>query len=67
MNVNWYLTLIKGAVIGALAMLGVYIGDVQHIQAVQGIPPWWAGLAVMALETIRDLIKTRFGSFVPKE
>jgi hypothetical protein len=56
---NWRLTLTKGLVVGALAALGVWLGDVQSVSA------WWAGLAVLGIEAVRDLIKARFGSFVP--
>lgn len=56
---NWRLTLAKGLVVGALAALGVVAADIQ------AVAPWWAGLGVLAIETVRDLIKARFGSFVP--
>ena len=59
MNWNWQLTLTKGIVVGALAALGVALSDIQSV------PAWWAGLAMLGLETVRDLIKSRFGSFVP--
>ena len=59
MNWNWQLTLTKGIVVGALAALGVVLGDIQSV------PAWWVGLAAVAIETVRDLIKARFGSFVP--
>lgn len=56
---DWKLTLTKALVVGALAALGVVLADIQSVSF------WWAGLAAMGIETIRDLIKTRFGSFVP--
>ena len=58
---NWKLTLSKGLVVGALAALGIWAADVPTVQI------WWGGAAVLALEAVRDLIKARFGSFVPKE
>ena len=59
MNWNWQLTLTKGIVVGALAALGVVLGDIQSV------PAWWAGLAALGIETVRDLIKSRFGTFIP--
>lgn len=56
---NWKLTLTKGLVVGALAALGVWAADVHSVQA------WWAGAAVLAVEAVRDLVKARFGRFVP--
>ncbi len=56
---NWQLTLTKGLVVGALAALAVWATSIQGVQA------WWAALAAVGIETARDLIKTRFGSFVP--
>jgi len=58
---NWGLTLTKGLVIGCLAAIGVVAADIQTIA------PWWAGLAALAVEAIRDVIKTRFGSFAVSE
>ncbi len=65
---NWKLTLAKGLVVGALAALGVWAADLRSVQAIGPngtIEPWLAGAAVLALETVRDLIKARFGRFVP--
>ena len=59
MNWDWKLTLIKGAVVGALAALAVMLSDIHSVQG------WWVGLAAVGIETVRDLIKSRFGSFVP--
>ena len=59
MNWNWQLTLTKGVVVGALAALAVFLADIHSVQG------WWVGLAAVAIETVRDLIKSRFGSFVP--
>ena len=59
MKWDWRLTLVKGAVVGALAALGVVLADIQSVSA------WWAALAALSIETVRDLIKSRFGSFVP--
>ena len=59
MNFNWQLTLTKGAVVGALAALAVMLSDIHSVQG------WWVGLAAVVIETVRDLIKSRFGSFVP--
>ena len=56
---NWRLTISKGLVVGALAALVVWGADIQSVNA------WWAGAAVLAIEAVRDLIKARFGSFVP--
>ena len=56
---NWKLTLTKGVIVGVLAMLAVWLGDVQ------GVQEWWAGLACVVIETVRDLIKTRFGGYLP--
>jgi hypothetical protein len=56
---NWRLTLTKGLVVGALAALGVWLADVQSV------PAWWAGLTVLGIEAVRDLIKAQFGSFLP--
>ncbi len=56
---NWKLTLTKGLVVGALAVLGVVAADIQ-ISSV-----WWAGAAALIIEGVRDLLKTRFGSFIP--
>jgi len=58
-DVNWKLTLAKGLVVGALAALGVWAADIHAVSA------WWAGAAVLAIEAVRDLLKSRFGSFVP--
>jgi len=58
-NWDWKLTLIKGAVVGALAALAVMLSDIHSVQG------WWVGLAAVGIETVRDLIKSRFGSFVP--
>ena len=55
---NWQLTLTKSVVIGALATLAAWGADVQSSHV------WWAGLAVLAIESARDYIKSRFGSFV---
>jgi len=60
MGLNWKLTLSKGLVVGALAALGIWAVDANSVQA------WWGGAAVLAIEAVRDLIKARFGSFVPK-
>ena len=57
---NWKLTLAKGLIVGGLAALGIWAADIQAVSA------WWAGAAVLAIEAVRDLIKARFGSFVPK-
>jgi len=59
MGLNWKLTLTKGLVVGALAALGVWAADIHAVSA------WWAGAAVLAIEAVRDLLKSRFGSFVP--
>ena len=56
---DWRLTLTKGAVVGALAALAVMLSDIQSVQG------WWVALAGVAIETVRDLIKSRFGRFVP--
>jgi hypothetical protein len=61
MGLNWKLTLAKGLIVGALAALGIWAADIQAVSV------WWAGGTVLALEAVRDLIKARFGSFVPKE
>jgi len=57
MGLNWKLTLTKGLVVGALAALGVWAADIQAVSA------WWTGAAVLAIEAVRDLLKSRFGSF----
>jgi hypothetical protein len=59
MKWDWRLTITKGVVVGTLAALGVALSDIQSV------PAWWVGLAMLGLETVRDLIKSRFGSFVP--
>jgi hypothetical protein len=59
MGLNWRLTLIKGLVVGGLATLAIWGANIQGVEA------WWGGLAAVGIETVRDLIKTRFGSFVP--
>jgi hypothetical protein len=59
MGLNWKLTLSKRLVVGALAALGAWAADIHSVQA------WWAGIGVLAIEAVRDLIKARFGSFVP--
>jgi len=56
---DWRLTITKGLVVGALAALAVMLSDIHSVQG------WWVGLAVVGIETVRDLIKSRFGSFVP--
>ena len=56
---NWKLTLVKGLAVGGLAMLAVVVTDVQMAS------PWYAGLVGLAAEVLRDLIKTRFGRFLP--
>ena len=56
---NWKLTLTKGLVVGTFAALGVWATDIQAVSA------WWAGAAVLGIEAVRDLVKSRFGSFVP--
>lgn len=60
MNWNWRLTVAKSAIVGALAALGVAYTDLHTLQG------WWVALAVVALETVRDLIKARWGNLVPK-
>jgi hypothetical protein len=66
-TLNWKLTLTKGAVVGVLAALGVWIGDAQGLQVAGSVSPWWIGIAVVVLETVRDAVKTNFGAFAPKE
>lgn len=56
---DWKVTLTKGAVVGGLAALAVMLVDIQSVQG------WWVGLAAVAIETVRDLIKSRFGNFMP--
>jgi hypothetical protein len=54
---NWKLTLTKGVVVGALAMLAVTLADIQAINV------WWAGGAALLVEAVRDIIKQAFGKF----
>ena len=60
MTVNWRLTLTKGLVVGVLAALAVWATDLH------GVSAWWAGLAVLAIEAVRDIVKSHFGTFAPK-
>jgi len=62
---NWQLTLTKGLVVGALAAIGVWIGDAKGLEVAGNVPPWAAGIAVLILEAVRDTVKSRFGSFTP--
>lgn len=54
---NWRLTITKGLVVGALAMLGVWLTDIQSVSA------WWAGAAALLVEAVRDGIKSAYGAF----
>ncbi len=50
-SVNWMQSLLKGVVVGGLAALGVWQGDIQAIS------PAWAWLGVLVIELVRDALK----------
>lgn len=56
---NWKLTATKSLVVGVLAALGIWQADVLVAN------PVWALVAVAVIELARDLIKRRYGSFIP--
>lgn len=60
---DWKLTITKGVVVGVLASIGVWIAEAQQVQAVGNVAPYWVGLAIVALETVRDIVKDKFGAF----
>jgi len=56
---NWKLTAIKSLVVGVLGALGIWQADVLAAN------PAWALVVVAVIELARDLIKRRYGTFVP--